>query len=229
MKARDLLKIWRDEIDDITEPYWWTDTEALEYMTDAQNEAARRARLFIDSSTAAVCQYAVRAGTPLVTLDPRVIFVRRAFVASRNPRLQRYSTRDLDGIPGWEAQTGTVTGFITDYESGKLRLFKYPEAEDPQAVPPTQVDTLNLTVVRLPLTGLTHLDDTIEVREQQARGLRHWMSHRAYLKRDSDTYQPEFAKQAEADFAREFGRPSSAVEEEWIERTQQDDDLDGTY
>ena len=232
MNLRDLILLFRTEVDDVAEPYLWSDEELGEYATDAQNEACRRARLLIDSSTTAVCQYNVLAGDPWITLDPRVIFVRRARVASRTPRLSRLSYRDLDAIPGWEAQTGTVQSFITDMETGKLRLYKYWPADDPLPVPPataTVMDTLNLTVVRLPLTDLTHLDDEVEIHARYARNLRHWMAHRAYLKRDEDTFDEKKAAQAESLFVREFGNHSSAVDEEWIERAQQIDDLDGTF
>ena len=232
MNLRDLILLFRTEVDDKAEPFLWSDEELAEYATDAENEACRRARLLIDSTTADICTYDVLAGDPWITLDPRVIFVRRAYVDTRTIRLSRLSYRDLDAIPGWGAQTGTVQSFITDMATGKLRLYKYWPADDPPPVPPataTVMDTLRLTVVRLPLTPLTHLDDEIEIHERYARSLRHWMAHRAYLKRDEDTFDEKKSAQAEAMFAREFGAFSGAIEEEWIERTQQADDIDGTF
>lgn len=234
MKARDLIALWRAEIDDSTPPFLWSDEEVLEYATDAQNEACRRARLLVDSSTAEITQLQVLAGDPWVALDPRVIFVRRAkLLTGRTNRLTRMSYRDLDPIPGWEAHIAIPSGFITDLETGKLRLYPYYTPDDPLPVPPataTQVDTLLLTVVRLPLTDITHPDDEFEIHDRYVRNLRHWLSYRAYSKRDADTWNPKDAADALTLFEREFGQQSSAVEEEWIERTRDNaEDLDGTY
>lgn len=233
MKARDLITLWRKEIDDATAPFLWQDDEVLEFITDAQNEACRRARLLVDSATAAICQYQVLAGDPWITLDPRVIFVRRARLTQRTNRLRRYSYRDLDPMPGWEAQISTPLGFVSDMATGKIRLYPCYAPDDPLPVPPataTQVDTLNLTVVRLPLTDITHPDDLFEINDRYVRNLRHWLTYRAYSKRDTDTYNEKAAAQGEELFTREFGPASNAIDEEWIERTRDiDEDLDGTF
>jgi hypothetical protein len=233
MNLRKLIELFRIETDDLVAPFAWQDPELAEYATDAQNEACRRARLLVDSSSADICQYEVLAGDPWITLDPRVIFVRRAKVGQRTSRLTRFSYRDLDPVPGWEAHLAIPHGFITDMETGKLRLYPYYEPDNPLPVPPataTQVDTLSLTVVRLPLTDLTHPDDTVEIHDRYARNLRHWMAYRAYMKRDSEVFNPVKAAEALKLFEAEFGPPSSAVEEEWIERTRDNaEDLDGTF
>ena len=111
-----LIALFRQEADDQAVPYLWSDAEATDYANDAQNEACRRARLIVDSTTAAVCQIAVAANNPVLTLDPRVLFVRRAKLASRSIPLVRRHLADMDlEAPGWEAINGSVDSYIPDW------------------------------------------------------------------------------------------------------------------
>lgn len=220
MTLRELIEIFRHEVDDLGEPYLWSDDELIEYANDAENEACRRARLLIDSTTAEICQIVVDADTGLYALDERVIFVRRAKLASRSLTLARASLRDVDAyVPGWEAHTGTVTSFITDADTGMLRLYPVPRA----------ADTLNLTVVRLPLVELNSLDDSFEIHARYQRNLRHWLKYRAYSKQDAETRDGKKAAEGLALFEQEFGKASTAIDEEWISREQGYDRWDGTY
>ena len=220
MKLRELIGLCRSETDDVTQPYLWSDADWIEYAVDAENEACRRARLLIDSSTAAVCQIAVVAGTALYALDDLVLFVRRAKLSSQDIPLARVSYRDLDAfVPGWESHTGTPTHYATDYETGKVRLYPNPTANA----------TLSLTVVRLPITDMNDLEDMPEIKAHYHRSLRFWMLYRAYAKQDSETKDDAKAATNLALFEQEFGKKSSAIDEEWIEREQAADPYDGTF
>ena len=85
-----------DRLDDTVETYHWSKAELTRFLNDAQDEACRRARLLTDSSTPEICRIAVIAGTALYTLDPRIIFVRRAKLALRSKPLGFASYLDLD-------------------------------------------------------------------------------------------------------------------------------------
>ena len=220
MKLREIVEVFRYEVDDLAEPFLWSDEELIDYANDAENEAARRGRLLIDSTTPAVRQIAVLAGTASYALDPRVIFVRRAKLASRTLILARRSQRDMDEcIPGWESHTGTVCDYLTDCDTGKVRLYRTPTVDD----------TLNLSVVRLPLMATKKLDDTPEIHPRFHRNLRHWMKFRAYSKQDAETRDEKKAADGLALFVQEFGDASRAIDEEWINREQGWDTYDGTY
>jgi hypothetical protein len=220
MKLRDLVKIFRDEVDDVTEPFLWTEEELIDYANDAENEACRRSRLLIDSTTVEICQIAVTANTAGYALDPRVIFVRRAKLATKSLPLGRASVRDLDDeTPGWDAHTGTVSAYIPDHDTGKLRLYRIP----------TVNDTLNLTVVRLPLEAMENLDAEPEIHRRYQRNLRHWLKWRAYSKQDAETMDEKKAAAGLALFEQEFGKASPALDEEWINREQGYDRWDGTF
>lgn len=220
MKLRELVEITRDEMDDAEGKFLIKDEEHIEYAVDAENEASRRARLLIDSSTVAVCNIAVTASNALLTLDSRVIFVRRAKLALEDLPLKRAQVSDLDQyMPNWEAETGTPSHFVSDYETGKIRLYPIPIVND----------TLKLTVVRLPLTDMNDLDDTPEINARYHRSLRYWMMYRAYSKHDTETKDDTKAMKNLALFEAEFGKKSSAVDEEWIEREQAYDSNAGIF
>lgn len=219
MNLRDLITLFRNDADDATEPFLWSDEEALDFANDAENEACRRGRLLVDSSTADLClvETTVLAG-PLVTLDPRVMFVRRARLEGQRP-LARMNMQDMeDQDPMWQdAAPGRSRVFITDYETGKLLLWPTPDADA----------TLLMTVVRTPLAEMNDPEDSPEMAPRFHRSLRHWMLFRAYSKQDAEANDPKKASDSLALFEQEFGKKSSAIDEAWIEREQTL--MDGTF
>lgn len=215
MKAGEIEDLFRSEVDDVVEPFLWSPEEALEYLNDAQNEAARRIRAFIDSSTTAICQLTVPT-TGIAALDPRVLFVRKVRIVGRTP-MRRMSMQDMEGCyPMWEDAAASTypEAFIPDWQTGKLRF--HP--------PPSSQLTAQLTVVRDPLVEMTNRDDTPELATRYHRSLRYWMAHRAYLKPDAETYDVKRSEQMLSLFEREFGQKSSAIDEVWIEREQYEGD-----
>jgi len=222
MKLGALMTIFRQEADDENAPYLWSDAEVIDYANDAQNEACRRARLLIDSTTTAICNYAVTdsgAGSYSITLDSRVIFIRRARLASRSTPLCRMFLADIEAqIHGWESTTsGTPDRYIPDWETGKVRLYR----------PSSIADTLKLTVVRLPLVDMAvPNDDSPEIHASYHRSLRYWMLYRAFSKHDAEAYDETKAKKNLALFEEEFGTRSAAYDEEWL-RQHQIDSYDG--
>lgn len=218
MKLGDIIELFRSEVDDIVEPYLWSHEDAIEYANDAENEAARRARLIIDSSTAAICTIAVIAGTHTYALAPSVVFIRRARLTASVP-LSRKTTADMDEYsPMWEESSrSTPRVYVSDADTGSIRLWPTPAANG----------TLNLTVVRTPVAEMKEDEDTPELNARFHRSLRFWMMFRAYSKQDADTNNPKKAGDALALFEQEFGRKSSAIDEAWISREQIDGD--GTF
>lgn len=201
------IQLAREATQDTVEPYIWTDAEWAEFADDADLEAARRAHLLVDSSSP-VARAVVTAGDPIVRLDPRVLFIRRARLASSSVPLQMRVTRRMDDeVAGWEtAKPSTPQVLIPDWETGTVRL--YP--------PPSQDDELMLTVVREPLAemgGDPAAESEIPRRYQRA--LIEWMKYRAYSKPDTQSFDPKAAEKAEAKFAAEFGEKSGAINEHW--------------
>lgn len=218
MKAGEIEDLFRIEVDDTAEPFLWSPEEALDYLNDAQNEAARRILAFIDSSTVAVTQVVVPT-TGIALLDARVLSVRKVRFVGRTP-LRRMTTADMEAcFPLWEDAAASTypEAFIPDWESGKLRFHPKPSAQL----------TAYLTVVRDALTEMTSRDSTPELAARYHRALRYWMAHRAYLKPDEETYRPEKSAEAAKLFEMEFGPKTRAIDEVWNSREQYEGD--GSY
>lgn len=218
MQLLDLITLFRNEVDDTTQPYLWSDAEAIEFANDAQLEAARRGRLLVDSTTLAVTRLAVTAGSALLALDPRVLFVRRVRCAGSLP-LRRMNMQDMEAYdPYWQdAAPGMPRVFVPDYETGKLLLWPTPASGA----------TLQLTVVRDPLKDMEDDAESPEIAPRYHRSLRFWMMARAYAKQDSQANDPKKELASMALFEQEFGKKSSAIDETWITREQMEGD--GTF
>ncbi len=178
--------------------------QSLAYANEAQDEVCRRAKLLVDSSTTAICQISVTAGNNLYTYDSRIISIRRAKLASRAKPLGKVFFADLDELtPGWETRTGTVEALVTGMDTGKVRLYRIS----------TVNDTLNLTVVRLPLAPMVNSGDSPEINVRFHRSLVYWMKHKAYNNQDSELFDKNRSDVHLAHFEREFGPKSAAINE----------------
>jgi hypothetical protein len=218
MTLQDLITLFRNEADDATEPYLWDDDEVTEFANDAEAEACRRARLLVDSTSALTQLLVDPLDAGVIALDPGVVFVRRATLAGRRP-LMRVTVRDLDEQnPYWQnAAPGTPRAFVTDFQTGAILLYPVPAEQD----------LLLLTIVRTPLAEMRDLQDSPEIAPRFHRSLRYWMLYRAYSKQDSQANDPKKAADSLALFEQEFGKKSSAIDENWIAHEQMPDD--GTY
>lgn len=219
MTLAELITIFRQEADDTVAPYLWSKVEAIDFANDAQNEACRRGRLLVDSSTPEITALSVLVDDAgLLELDERVLFIRRARMAGHRA-LRRMSMQDMETWnPYWQdAAVDEPTCFIPDFDTGKILLWP----------PPYEARTLLLTIVRMPIADMADDDDTPEIAPRLHRSLRHWMLYRAYSKQDSQANDPKKAADALTLFEQEFGKKSSAIDEAWIEREQTE--LDGTF
>lgn len=214
MTPAELLSLYRDKTMDTSTPPLVSDEEVLEFLDEAQTEAARRAHLLVDSTSDA-SEAVVTATEPMVEISDALLHLRRVRLGSNMMPLRRMSVRDMDQqMPGWEGTTqpSTPLFFIPDYETGYIRL--YP--------PPLSADTLKMTAVRVPLKRITALDSKLEIPAKYHRGLLDWMLFRGYSKADPEVLDDTKAKKHEALFEREFGEKSSAVDERWAFEQYQD-------
>jgi len=207
MNLGELEIIFRREMGDTVAPYLWGSAEVAEFATDAVMEAVRRGFQIVDSTTTAICNIAYTSATPVVSLDARVIAIRTALVSGQTVPLVRANVAWMEGaLPGWRTTTATrPTVYITDWGSGKIRL--YPQ--------PTASGTVLLTVAREPLLPLTLPTDVPELPARYHRSLVHWMKYRGYSKDDTEVSNAPQADRAERAFAAEFGERKSARNEKW--------------
>lgn len=218
MNLQQLRESARVQVDDAVAPYLVADTAFDEFANEAQEEACRRGRLLTDSSTAAICTIEVTAGSEFAELDPRIIFVRRVRVVGQSRPLQKIALADMDHMgTEWQNETGEVMGWIPDYETRKLRLYRKPEEDI----------VLKLTVVRLPLEDMADDGDVPEIQQQMHRQLVHWMRYRFYSVPDAEVNDPKKAAEAYAAFEAQFGPPSTALDELWIHERHGFDEYEG--
>jgi len=222
MKAGELLAEWRRRSDDVTDPTLWEDDELLFWLNEAECEAARRARLLVDTQNKTVpsnvCRLTLATGVSFYALDPRVIYVRQVRLVGRTLPLCRADFRDMPY--GWDTATGQPIGYVAGLDTGKLRIWRTPTVT-------YNGQFVDLMVVREPLTAMEQ-DDAPEIALRYHAALLDWVSHRAYMKHDSQTYDPEESMKALATFEREFGTKerSSALEEEWVRNNLPQDESD---
>ena len=218
MTIDELLDACRKRLQDTAEPYLWSDEEIIEFADDAENEAAERASLLRDTTTAAICEVDVVAGTAAYLLDARILRVERAKldlgtvplslsstaamdrgagVTPRDWRTQSLSWQSGGAGAGWEQRTGTPALALIDREGSawKLRLVPIPVVDD----------TLRLHVIRTPLVPMSTSDGSPEIPVRLHIRLLDWMVHRAYSKQDAETFDQAKADKAETDFTRTFG------------------------
>lgn len=207
MTLGDLIDAFRDEAQDNTRPYLWSDARLTRFAVESMHEACRRSGVLVDSQSA-FCLVTATSADPLVPIDPRIITIKRIARTDR-PALSMLPMRcsDMDRlVPGWESATAADPDwYVTDYQTGYLRIVPTPTADI----------EFQMTVSRLPLSAPKSLDDAIEFRDEYAPALVQWMLYRAYSKQDADSFDPAKAARSLAEFEREFGRKVSARNAQW--------------
>ena len=198
----ELIAAYREDSHDSGTPPFISDAQLTRFANQAEKEACRRAGLLIESSDA-MCMIAVTAGDPLATLDRKIIDIKTARMSLDSCQLDPITVSELS--MNWEDDAGTPSHYVTDYQSGAVRLYPSPVVDD----------DLLLTVTRMPLADMSAGDDEPEIREEYHEALVQWMLHKAYAKQDADMADPNKSARALAEFEREFGPRVSARNERW--------------
>jgi hypothetical protein len=214
MKVADFITEFRDTVSDNVEPYFWSSENIVRYLNEAVQEACERAKLIEDRATSVVCSINLRAGESTYALHSSVFEIKR--LTFRGRPLDESSVEELDSdSPGWEVRSGTPRVFIFEQGSG---------AQPPRVrlVPtPTAADAVALTVYRGALKPLSADLDQVkpEIHERFHERLMDWMLHRAYLKQDADTFDPNKAAVSLGLFVQAFGeRPDANVQRKQRDR-----------
>lgn len=209
MKLRDLEAEFRGLVDDevMAKPLW-SKAEVASYATAAQVDACERAHLIEDDRTAGVCTIIVREDVGSYPLSPLIQRIESARLDSQDGLLALKHTYDLDRErPNWRTRTGTPWALAD--QGTKAYLVWIPTADD----------VLRLTVKRLPCKDLKDANDEPEIPESLHRLLLDGMLERAYLKRDSETYNPQKSAVHAARFTDSFGeRPDAGTRRRRRER-----------
>jgi len=181
----------------------WGNDELTGHINEAQKEAARRSKMFLDASF----RINLVPGKSLYYRDPRIIQVRGASLASDNNDVEvNRSILDIQQYPDWETATGYPNILVNDYKPGQFFVFRQP----------TAVDVMNLIVYRYPMEDLDwDCRDTqdLEFHDQYAWPLLYMAASLAYLKDEVNTRDFEKSALYEAKFTEEFGPKESITSE----------------
>jgi hypothetical protein len=168
----------------------WGNQELISYVNSARNEFAHRLPLR-DSTTEELTEITLMADVATYAIDPRILAIDSVVLASTGEPLFKLS--DADDRSLWRDPYDTsyneptsVEQYRTDFNDYILTVYATP----------TEEDTLNLAVRRLPLDTLLWEDANLEIAEPAARyheALLEWVCMQAYLKRDADTFNAELA------------------------------------
>lgn len=205
MNLRQIIERFRRDVKDTAEPYLVDPDDAVRYLNQAISEISRRTRCLVDSTNFVA---SVVSGDPIVSIDQRIISIRRARLASSSAPLTKMTVREMDEMyPGWDRSSTPSTPMfvIVDYQTDALYLYPTPRINDELAI----------TATREPLEEVNNNSDIPEIPGRWHEGAINWMRYRAYDNDDSDLYDPAKAAKALALFETEFGPISSAVNERW--------------
>lgn len=186
--------------DNTTGDRLWSQSEILEYTQDAENEAAERAGLLLDNSSA-FTDIAVNTTTALYNLSNTIVEVRSAIMALGTKELMSTSERVLDqSYTSWRSATGTPRSYFVS-ATNEIRV--HPQ--------PIVADTINMTVTRFPNTPIT-TSSSPEIQVRDHPGLLLWILYRMYMKNDSETLNVDKAKDYEEQFDKWFGPKKTRIE-----------------
>jgi hypothetical protein len=180
MNSTELIETFRDEMNDLAEPYLWSDSLLYRYLDDAQKMFCRLTEGIEDSSTVAVTRLDIQAGVEWYATDKRILKVRKVFdtATGRELPLVNMEKAGAEGVR-FDGRTGPIKALVAGLEKNKLRAWPKPSADA----------TVDLSVFRLPLVTITDDgDQELEVDEQHHLSLLMWVKHRAYGKEDAETF-----------------------------------------
>jgi hypothetical protein len=211
MNLGDLRADSRAEIDDNTAQPLVPDADIDRFLNEAVLEVTMRARTLQDSRQP-FCTIAVKAGQQRYELDPKILLVRRAKLASKpdNTPLVMTTMSMLDRYyPSWDDPgfTGAPLYGCTNKDySDHLTLYVAPT--------PNVNDTLHLTVWRMPLDEEIMVEDCDEVPLplEMHKDLYLWVAYRCFSRKDSQLEDKDRAARALAIFTDRYGQRPEAHE-----------------
>lgn len=213
MKLTDLIRRFRTEANDKAQPYFWSDLEVTDWLNDAEDEAALRARLIYEQVDADVCEVSIESGEASYELHPSLYELSNMHFKilgdSRRYPVVMKSPEELDRIqPDWRERVGLGSNgwcgglYLMQSDKG-IRLAPVPD----------QDGTLFIEGYRLPLDPMKLADkETVEpeINKAHHRHLIQWALHKAFSIPDTEAFDATRAAIAEEEFTRYFGiRPDA--------------------
>ena len=187
----ELISKFRTEMDDVVQPYLWTDDEIIDYFDEAQTEFAMRTEIFKERLSG----IAVTASNPYFNLPDGLIRIRRARLASASTPLRITNFNEMDQLTSSDDYGRLISNWETEVGVPQFVIFDDTEAQGRLSPIPAADDTIELSYSRLPIKNLTATSQTTELTDRRhQRTLLTYARARAYNKHDSDMYDPRMSQ-----------------------------------
>ncbi|AMO36416.1 DUF6682 family protein [Thauera humireducens] len=203
MKREALRRRVRLLAQDTARPYLWQDEDIDDWLNEAQQEAAVRARLLraVPAANPDLCEHGLSAGEAVVTIPTSLFEISSQSwrQGDRTTRLHLVSREWMDTTrPGWRDESAGEPAYLVQ------------DANVLQIVPaPSVAGTLLLEGYRLP-KAIESDEDEPEIPAFHHVHLVQWALHIGYSLPDAETFNPDKSRIAEAEFSRFFGsRPDA--------------------
>ncbi len=188
---------------DTTLPYLWQDEDIDDWLNEAQQEAAIRARLLraTPASHPALCEYTLAAGETAITVPDQLYEISHQEWAAGSERrpLKLVSREWMDTtLPGWRAMPAADPDYLVQ------------DRQQLEVVPPPIADgAVLIEGYRLP-EPMGADDEEPGIPLAHHIHLVQWALHVGYLMPDADMFNAGKSQAAEAEFTRYFGaRPDA--------------------
>ena len=198
MNLRAYIDQFRIRAQDTAKPYLWPDDELAPWFSEAEAEAAVRARLIHDAD-----ELVFKAGDndpvdlPVGLFDIQYAELRAADGTAYE--LKGASRQELDRIrSGWRTRNERPGNYV--HEDKTLILTALPD----------QDYTLFIEFFRTPRNPMQNDDDEPEIAEVHHINLLDWVLFRAYSKPDADAFDPNRSADSVKSFSDYFGKRGTA-------------------
>ncbi len=201
MNPSELLELFREETDDISEPYLWSDKNFFTYLNDAQDVFTRLIGGIADRRSA-ITKITYKAGKQFLKYDNRILKIKKAQDDRNNP----IEIQNVDSLEGGylnndygnrvnagldDGLTGPIVKYlITDVDASDIQMYPIPDHDG----------YVRLYIYRRPLKEITGPSTQLEVPSFHHLNLLNWVKYKAYMKQDVETFDKAKAR----DFRREF-------------------------
>ena len=193
MTRDELLRLFRLEVDDRAEPYFWSDEEFDIYLEDAQDVFVRAIRGIADRRSP-LTKFQYKSGDQFKKYDERILRIKGAFDEQNRILTVRnldnlvstqddYGQRALVGLD--DGTTGDIQILITDVEANEIQLYPIPNHDG----------FVRMFVYRRPLSS------ELEIPSQHHLSLLSWVKYRAFSKHDVETFDEMKAAEFRTVFA----------------------------
>ena len=188
MTPSELLSQFRREVDDLAEPYLWSDEEFYLYLNEAQDLHVRLIGGIADRRST-MTKISYKSGDQFKKYDERILRIKGAFDELNNVLTVRnldnfesvyleddYGMRVNAGLE--DGRTGNIKYLITDVESDEVQFYPLPDHDG----------YVRLYVYRRPLEEITGASSELEIPSHHHLNLLNWVKYKAYLKQDVETF-----------------------------------------